>query len=120
MKNGIYNGRIINYRVILDPDYGKEVVLIYNIQMITGNCFLSTPISQLTQMFKILEIENIEQLKNAPCLVLVENNMAKTIGNFLFSSVENIYSDTNKIDSIDSQYWLNYDLYKKFKEDIKN
>ena len=82
--DGIYNAKIKN--MWLKKEYPEEQLkLNLEIQSTEGSACLSFEISQIEKIFDILEIYDIKNIINSPCIVLIYNHTMKDIGRFLFT-----------------------------------
>ena len=96
MLNGIYNAKIKN--MWIKKEYPEErVKLELEIKSTEGSACLSFEISQIEKIFDILEIYNIKNIINSPCIVLIYNHTMKDIGRFLFTHYDGrSFSDEEK------------------------
>lgn len=114
MKN-IYNAYIKNWWIKFNDN--NELILRLEICSTEGDAILNIFPNEIEKLFKILKISNIENLKNAPCIALITNYCMRTIGDFMFVSFEDIYSDKEELKERESKYWLDYDIYLKYKDE---
>ena len=112
MKN-IYNAYIKNWW--LKKEEGT-LLLKLEIRSTEGTAIINVLPNEIEKLFNVLHILDIKELKNAPCIALVTDRIIRTIGNFMFLSVENIYSDKERINELDSKHWLDYNIYLKYKD----
>ena len=113
--NNCYNAYIQNWWIEYIDSFG-DIGLGLEIKSTRGNALLTLPLEEIRRVFEVLNITKITELKGKPCLALITDNQLKTIGNFMFDSVEDIYSDEVKVHLIDSKYWVDYDIYLKYKD----
>ena len=94
--DGIYNAKIKN--MWIRKDYPEErLELKLEITSTEGSTCLSFEISQMEKIFDILEICDIKNIINSPCIVLIYNHTMKDIGRFLFTHYDGrSFSDEEK------------------------
>ena len=94
--NGIYNAKIKNMR--LRKRYPEErLKLELEIKSTEGSAYMFFEISQIEKIFDILEIYDIKNIINSPCIVLIYNGTMKDIGRFLFTHYDGrSFSDEEK------------------------
>ena len=106
--NGIYNAKIKN--MWLQKKYPEErLKLELEIKSTEGSACMFFEMSQIEKIFDILEIYDIKNIINSPCIVLIYNNTMKDIGRFLFTHYDGkLFSDEEK------DWVFNDPLRKKF------
>lgn len=106
--DGIYNAKIKN--MWIKKEYPEEQLkLKLEIKSTEGSACLSFEISQIEKIFDILEICDIKDIINSPCIVLIYNHIMKDIGRFLFTHYDGrSFSDEEK------DWVFNDPLRKKF------
>ena len=65
------------------PELKEKLEL--EIKSTEGSACLSFEISQIEKIFDILEIYDIKDIINSPCIVLIYNDIMRDIGRFLFT-----------------------------------
>ena len=84
MINGIYNAKIQN--MWIRKTYPEESLkLELEIKSTEGSACMFFELSQIEKIFDILEINDIKDIINSPCIALIDNNIMKDIGRFLFT-----------------------------------
>ena len=94
--DGIYNAKIKN--MWIQKKYPEErLKLELEIQSTEGSACLFFELSQIEKIFDILEICDIKDIINSPCIVLIYNYTMKDIGRFLFTHYDGrSFSDEEK------------------------
>ena len=110
----IENARIKNWW--LRKNDNDIVELDLELELNSGGCVIPVYPEDMDKLFNILNIKDIKELKGAACIALLCNRCVKTIGDFLFISAAKWGTDVNKIKEHDEKYWLNYELYLKYKD----
>ena len=106
--NGIYNAKIKN--AWIKKKYPEErLKLELEIKSTEGSACLSFEISQIEKIFDILEIYDIKNIINSPCIVLIYNGTMKDIGRFLFT-----HYDGRSFSNEEKAWVFNNPLRKKF------
>ena len=101
MTTGIFNAKIKHADLIKDIDTNK-VILKLEIQSTEGTACLTFSVNDLIKIFSILEIKNLNEIINRPCLVLINDGIMKDIGNFMFRH----YDFTKEPLKEESKYWV--------------
>lgn len=105
--NGIYNAKIKN--MWMKKEYPEErLKLTLEIKSTKGHACMSFEISQIEKIFDVLEINNIKDIINSPCIVLIYNDIMKDIGRFLF-----IHYDGRSFSDEEKDWVFNDQLRKK-------
>lgn len=73
MAQGKFLGKIANSKIVLDPDYGKEAVLLLDFQF-GMSAFMHYPLSDLTVLMRKAKVNDFSKLKNIPVEVEVKDN----------------------------------------------
>ena len=114
MKN-TYNAFINNWWIQYLENL-QDIGLRIEVTSTKGHAILELTLEEMKKLFQVLNITSLTELKGKSCLALIYNNILKTIGNFMFVSVADIYSDEVKVHLIDSKYWVDYDKYLEYKD----
>lgn len=110
----IVNARIENWW--LRKNENDIVELDLELKLNSGNCVLPVYPGDMDKLFNVLKIKDIRELKGAACIALLYDRCVKTIGDFLFISAAEWYTNINKIKEHDEKYWLNYDIFLKYND----
>ena len=86
----------------------EQLKLKLEIRSTEGSACLSFEISQMEKIFDILEICDIEDIINSPCIVLIHDHTMKDIGRFLF-----IHYDGRSFSDEEKDWVFNDPLRKK-------
>ena len=105
--DGIYNAKIKNMQIRKECPEGR-LKLELEIKFTEGFACLSFEISQMEKIFDILEICDIEDIINSPCIVLIHDHTMKDIGRFLF-----IHYDGRSFSDEEKDWVFNDPLRKK-------
>ena len=107
IMDGIYNAKIKN--MWIQKRYPEErLKLELEIKSTEGSACMSFEMSQIEKIFDILEIYDIKDIINSPCIVLIYNGMMKDIGRFLF-----IHYDGRSFSDEEKDWVFNDQLRKK-------
>lgn len=107
MMSKICNAKIKN--MWIKKEYPEErLKLTLEIKSTEGSACMSFEISQIEKIFDILEIYDIKNIINSPCIVLIDDHIMKDIGRFLF-----IHYDGRSFSDEEKDWVFNDQLRKK-------
>lgn len=98
----IVNGYINNCWIEREEEK-SDIKITCELVLSCGKALMDLPYGELRQLFDVLMINKLEDIKGKPCVALVTKGCVRTIGNFLYGKYD---FDTEK-------YWLYYENWEK-------
>lgn len=106
----IANAKIEKWWIRCDPEtVDNHVTIKLEIRSSEGTAVVSYDIQKITKLFNILDITDLNNLKNTPCIVYIDNGLMKTLGNFLYK-----YYDFYDNEKYQNENWMDWNLVKDY------